>query len=77
MALSSSSWQLGFVIGPAIGGIVLKLAPSALWIGAGLILLAASAASLRLERRLPARAQRTPRTRRQPAQEIAAAEVPA
>jgi MFS family permease len=76
MALSSSSWQLGFVIGPAIGGIVLKLAPSALWIGAGLILLAASAASLRLERRLPARAQRTPRTRRQPAQEIAAAEIP-
>jgi MFS family permease len=76
MAMSSSSWQLGFIIGPAIGGLVLKHAPSALWIGAGAILLCTSVASLQLEQRLPTSARRTPQTPRRPAEEIAAAEVP-
>jgi predicted MFS family arabinose efflux permease len=62
MALSSSSWQLGFILGPAIGGVVLKHDPSALWLGAGTILVVASAGSLLLERHIPGRARRTPRS---------------
>ena len=31
MAVSTTSWQVGFVIGPALGGLVLGLAPLALW----------------------------------------------
>ena len=31
MAVSTTSWQLGFVIGPAIGGVALDVAPLALW----------------------------------------------
>jgi MFS family permease len=77
MAMSSSSWQLGFIIGPAIGGLVLKQAPSALWIGAGAILLALSVVSLRLEAYLPANARRTPYAHRPEADELSAAEVPA
>jgi MFS family permease len=60
MALSSSSWMLGFIVGPAIGGVLLKHAPSALWLGAGSILVAASGFALLLERHLPERARRTP-----------------
>jgi predicted MFS family arabinose efflux permease len=60
MALSSTSWMIGFVIGPAVGGVVLQHAPSALWIGAGAILLAGGLAARALEPFLPERARRTP-----------------
>ena len=36
MALSSFSWQVGFLAGPAAGGFVLQAAPVTLWIGAAL-----------------------------------------
>jgi MFS family permease len=73
MALSSSSWMLGLIIGPALGGVVLKHAPSALWIGAGAILVGASAFALLLERHLPEHALRTPR-RVGAAEQLAAAD---
>ena len=60
LALSSQSWQVGWILGPAAGGFVLQHAPYALWpIAAGLQLVAASWA-LGLERMLPRRARRTP-----------------
>jgi MFS family permease len=74
MALSSSSWMLGLIIGPALGGVLLKHAPSLLWIGAGSILLLGGAAALRLERHVPEHARRTPTGQRPPAADAMAAE---
>jgi MFS family permease len=60
MALSSLSWQLGWIVGPAGGGFILQEAPYALWpIAAGLNLLG-SAYALALERRLPGDVLLTP-----------------
>jgi MFS family permease len=61
MALSSFSWQLGFFVGPAIGGFVLQHEPLALWPAASVICLLASVYALALERRIPARLLLTPR----------------
>lgn len=60
MALSSSSWQVGFIIGPAAGGFVLQAQPYALWPVAAAICLAGGAWALLLERRLPAHVLTTP-----------------
>ena len=60
MAFGSQSWQVGWIIGPAIGGFVLQHAPNALWpIAAGLNVVAAFAA-LSLERYLPRSVARAP-----------------
>jgi MFS family permease len=60
MAMSSSSWQVGFIIGPAAGGFVLQAQPYALWpIAAGACLIGGVWAVL-LERRLPANVRLTP-----------------
>jgi MFS family permease len=60
MALSSSAWQVGFIIGPAAGGFVLQAQPYALWPVAAAVCLAGGAWALMLERRLPARVRVTP-----------------
>jgi MFS family permease len=60
MALSALSWQVGFALGPAIGGFVLGVSPVAVWFGAAALCLAAGAAALALERALPAAVRRTP-----------------
>ena len=60
MAMSSSSWQVGFVVGPAVGGFVLQAQPYALWPVAGAVCLAGGAWALALERRLPDAVRRTP-----------------
>jgi MFS family permease len=60
MAVSSFSWQVGFLAGPAAGGFVLQHAPLTLWIGSGAICLAASAYALALERHLPQHVRITP-----------------
>jgi MFS family permease len=60
MALSSFSWQLGFFVGPAIGGFVLQHKPLALWPAAAVICLLASVYALALERRIPAGLMLTP-----------------
>jgi MFS family permease len=60
MALSALSWQLGFALGPAIGGFVLGGSPVAVWFGAAALCLAGSACALALEATLPTRVRRTP-----------------
>ena len=37
MALSALSWQVGFALGPAIGGIGLELSPNGVWLGAAAV----------------------------------------
>ena len=62
MAFSSQSWQIGWIVGPGLGGVVLQYAPNALWlIGAG-VCLANAAYALALERRIPAKFRLTPVT---------------
>ncbi len=61
MALSSASWQLGFVIGPAIGGRVLDRHRVALWLLASVTCAAAAVGALALEPAIPERLRRTPR----------------
>jgi MFS family permease len=60
MALSALSWQVGFMLGPAIGGFALAVAPHGVWVAAAAICLANGAVALALEPRLPLRARRTP-----------------
>jgi len=60
MALSSSSWQVAFVISPAAGGFILQAEPFALWPIAAAVCLAGGAYALVLERRLPQDYRRTP-----------------
>ena len=60
MAFSSSSWQIGWLIGPAAGGFVLQHEPLALWPAAAGICVLASAYALALERRIPAHLHLTP-----------------
>jgi MFS family permease len=60
MALSALSWQIGFTLGPAIGGFALASAPNGLWLGMGAVLLLSSLAALALEGTLPASARRSP-----------------
>ncbi len=60
MAVSVTSWQVGFVIGPAVGGLVLSVAPLALWPLAAVVCLLAGAGALLLERSLPPEFRLTP-----------------
>jgi len=60
MAVSTTSWQLGFVIGPAVGGFVLEAEPLALWPLAAGVCLVAALGSLALERGLPRELRLTP-----------------
>lgn len=60
MALSALSWQVGFALGPAVGGFALDLSPSGVWIGAAALCAVGGALAFLVETRLPARARRTP-----------------
>jgi predicted MFS family arabinose efflux permease len=60
MAVSTISWDIGFVVGPAIGGFVLQAEPLALWPLAGVVCLLAGAGALALERDLPRELRLTP-----------------
>jgi MFS family permease len=60
MALGSQSWQVGWIIGPAVGGFALQHAPNLLWPAAAAINLAAAGAALALERHLPRSVVRAP-----------------
>lgn len=59
MALSSASWQLGFVVGPAIGGRILDQHRIALWVLASVTCGVAGAGALALESAIPERLRRT------------------
>jgi MFS family permease len=61
MAFSSSSWQIGWLIGPAAGGFVLQHQPLALWPAVAGICLLASGYALALEARIPEPLRLTPR----------------
>ena len=60
MAVSTMSWEVGFIVGPAVGGFVLGASPFALWPLAALACLAAGAGALTLERGIPRELRVTP-----------------
>ena len=60
MAFGSQSWQVGWIIGPAVGGFMLQHAPNALWPVAAALNLVAALAALALERHLPRSVARAP-----------------
>ena len=60
IALSGTSWSVGFIVGPAAGGFILDAAPLALWPTAAAAALAGGLLALRLEPRIPSSVRRTP-----------------
>jgi MFS family permease len=60
LALSSLSWQVGWIVGPAGGGFMLQHHPLLLWPVAAAVNLACAAGALALERRLPEHVRLTP-----------------
>jgi MFS family permease len=62
LALASLSWQVGWILGPAIGGFVLGHAPLALWPAAAAVNLVCAGWAIALERRLPEHVRVTPMT---------------
>ena len=60
MAFSSQSWQVGWIVGPAIGGFILQHRPYALWPLAAAANLLGAGWALALERRLPRGVRTTP-----------------
>jgi MFS family permease len=60
LAMSSLSWQVGWIVGPAAGGFALQHAPLLLWPIAAAVNLVCAAGALVLERRLPERVRLTP-----------------
>lgn len=71
MALSAFSWQLGFTIGPAVGGFLLGAWPSGLWVIAAAGCVTAGALALALERSIPGSVRVSP-TRGAPSPAVAA-----
>jgi MFS family permease len=61
MAISALSWQVGFTIGPAVGGALLAATPVGLWLVTASVLVAMSLGTLALEHHLPEALRRTPR----------------
>jgi MFS family permease len=62
MALSALSWQVAFMLGPAVGGFAIAFSPHGTWIGAAAICAANGLLALTLEPLVPIRARRTPGT---------------
>jgi len=60
MAMSAFSWQIGFAIGPPVGGLLLSISPTGLWVFFAAICLAAGGGALVLERALPPSVRRSP-----------------
>jgi len=67
LAFSSQSWQIGWILGPAGGGLMLPHAPFALWPFAAGLQAAAGLWALGLERVLPRSVLRTPHVEAAPA----------
>ena len=60
MAMSAFSWQVGFTLGPPLGGLLLSISPTGLWVFSAAVCLAAGAGALLLERALPPGVRRSP-----------------
>jgi predicted MFS family arabinose efflux permease len=60
MAFSTLSWEIGFAIGPAVGGFVLDRSPNTLWLLAASVCLVAGLGAVALERRVPPELRLTP-----------------
>ena len=60
MALSALSWQVGFALGPALGGFGLALSPNGVWLGAAALCALGGVLAFAVEGTLPARVRRTP-----------------
>ena len=60
MALSALSWQVGFALGPAVGGAGLSVSPTGVWLGAAAVCVIGAGMALYVERLIPSRARRTP-----------------
>ena len=60
MAVSTLSWEAGFILGPAAGGFILAAEPLALWPLAAFVCLVAGAGALALERSIPRDLRLTP-----------------
>jgi MFS family permease len=63
MALSALSWQLGFALGPGIGGFLLDVTPGGTWLLWAALCTAGAGIALALERTIPITARRTPLAR--------------
>jgi MFS family permease len=61
MAISALSWQVGFTLGPAIGGSLLGATPVGLWFVMATVCLGGGLATLALERHVPEGLRRAPR----------------
>ena len=59
-ALSANSWDVGYIVGPAVGGFMLAAEPLALWPLAAAVCAAAVLATLALERWIPRELRLTP-----------------
>jgi MFS family permease len=60
MALNALSWQVGFALGPALGGFGLSISPTGVWIVFAALCLVGTALAFAVEGTLPAAARRTP-----------------
>ncbi len=60
MALNALSWNIGFALGPALGGAGLAVSPNGVWIAAAVLCATGAACTLLVEGALPTRARRTP-----------------
>jgi MFS family permease len=60
MALSALSWQVGFALGPAVGGFLLQVSPLGTWLVWALLCALGATLSIVLERAIPAAIRRTP-----------------
>ena len=60
MALNALSWQLGFALGPALGGFGLSVSSTGVWLAAAALCGIGAACALLVEATIPPRARRTP-----------------
>jgi MFS family permease len=60
MALNALSWQIGFALGPALGGAGLAVSANGVWLAAAALCALGAAAALAVEGTLPTRARRNP-----------------
>ena len=60
MALNALSWNIGFALGPALGGLGLAVSPTGVWLAASGLCALGAVGALAVEGTLPLRARRTP-----------------